>query len=165
MKTTQYLMHSKIGPLYLLASDLGLRGVFWKPQDSAFVKSISGGGLQIQFLAQAVQELKEYFESQRTVFEIPLDIIGTSFQMQVWEQLRGIPYGQTCSYSEIAARIGNPKAVRAVGTANGRNPLSVIVPCHRVIAAGGTLGGYAGGLPIKSILLELEQRKIQQESV
>src|SRR5438445_11189765 len=91
------------------------------------------------------------------MFEVTLDIVGTPFQMQVWEQLRKIPYGVTYSYSDIASKIKNPKAVRAVGTANGRNPLSLIVPCHRVIAADGKLGGYAGGLSIKTQLLELEQ--------
>src|SRR4030095_12293191 len=101
--------------------------------------------------------LKEYFSGVRHDFDLPLDIQGTAFQKRVWEQLRRIPYGKTASYRDIARMIGKKTAYRAVGNANGKNPLCIIVPCHRVIAADGSLGGYSGGLKIKTQLLKLEQ--------
>ena len=108
-------------------------------------------------LAKARQQLEEYFAKERTVFDIPLGLEdGTLFQRSVWQQLLPIPFGRTCSYGDIARAIGKPDAVRAVGAANGRNPLSIIVPCHRVIGQNGSLTGYAGGLEIKKMLLDLE---------
>jgi methylated-DNA-[protein]-cysteine S-methyltransferase len=101
-------------------------------------------------------QLEEYFAGDRTAFEVELRLEGTEFQRQVWDALCSIPYGETISYGELARRVGNPKACRAVGLANGRNPVAIIVPCHRVIAADGTLGGYGGGLDRKSVLLDLE---------
>ena len=108
-------------------------------------------------LQQAVQELDEYFAGRRTVFTVPLAPEGTPFQLTVWQALQNIPYGSTCSYGEIAAAIGNPKASRAVGMANNKNPLPIFIPCHRVIGANGKLVGYGGGLDIKEKLLALEQ--------
>jgi methylated-DNA-[protein]-cysteine S-methyltransferase len=102
------------------------------------------------------QELKEYFERKRTSFSLALDPIGTAFQREVWEALSTIPYGETRTYTDIANQIGNAKAVRAVGAANGRNPISIVVPCHRVIGASGKLTGFAGGLEAKAALLSLE---------
>jgi methylated-DNA-[protein]-cysteine S-methyltransferase len=102
--------------------------------------------------------LAEYFAGERTRFTLPLDIVGTPFQRQVWEALRTIPFGETRSYAEIAVHIGRPRAVRAVGAANGRNPLSIVAPCHRVIGSGGQLTGFAGGLEVKARLLAFEQR-------
>ena len=107
-------------------------------------------------LATAATQLREYFAGERTSFEVPLDMRGTAFQRQVWEALRTIPYGTTASYGEIAAQVGQPGAARAVGLANGRNPVAVIVPCHRVIGADGSLTGYGGGLSCKEFLLALE---------
>ncbi|ABG42376.1 methylated-DNA--protein-cysteine methyltransferase [Paraglaciecola sp. T6c] len=107
-------------------------------------------------LKQARQQLKEYFDRDREAFDLPLAPIGTNFQKNVWQQLRAIPYGVTCSYGDIAKQLNNPNAVRAVGSANGKNPISIIVPCHRVIGANGTLTGYAGGLTRKATLLSLE---------
>ena len=153
MKTAQWIMKSPIGPLHLVATDTGLRGIFWKKQDVAVVADYKAHVI----LRKTVTELEEYFSGERQTFTVPLDLIGTDFQRKVWDQLRKIPYGKTLSYSDIARKIKNDKAVRAVGTANGRNPISIIVPCHRVIAADGTLGGYAGGLPTKTRLLELEK--------
>lgn len=101
-------------------------------------------------------ELTEYFEGKRREFSVPLSPRGTAFQRQVWAELCRIPYGQTISYLALAKRIGNPRAVRAVGLANGANPLAIVVPCHRVIGANGTLTGYGGGLPTKRFLLDLE---------
>ena len=109
-------------------------------------------------LAAARQQLQEYFAGQRRHFELPLHPLGTSFQLAVWQQLRLIPYGTTISYGELARRVGNANASRAVGAANGRNPLSIVVPCHRVIGSNGSLTGFSGGLPIKQQLLALERR-------
>lgn len=104
----------------------------------------------------AVSQLRQYFAGQRQQFDLPLTAIGTAFQQQVWQQLCRIPYGHTCSYKEIATAIDRHKAVRAVGAANGKNPLAIVVPCHRVIGTNGTLTGYAGGLTRKAWLLQLE---------
>jgi methylated-DNA-[protein]-cysteine S-methyltransferase len=108
--------------------------------------------------ADVRRQLAEYFGGDRITFDVPLAAAGTPFQRAVWRGLRGIPYGETISYGELARRIGRPSAVRAVGLANGRNPISVIVPCHRVIGADGTLTGYGGGIERKRLLLELETR-------
>lgn len=144
----QSVMKSKVGPIYLTASDKGLTGVFWRKRPVSMGSS--------RFLAQAERELREYFEGRRRKFSVPLDFDGTEFQRKVWRELAKIPYGKTISYSDLAARIGHDRAVRAVGTANGRNPLSIVVPCHRVIAANGALGGYTAGLKVKSELLAIE---------
>ena len=109
-------------------------------------------------LRDARRQLREYFDGHRRDFDLPLAPDGTAFQSRVWEQLRRIPYGETISYGELAHRIRKPTASRAVGAANGRNPLAIVVPCHRVIGADGTLTGYGGGLPVKEALLALERR-------
>ena len=117
------------------------------------------GGLRMDaapVLLQAERELAEYFAGRRRAFSVPLCMRGTPFQMEVWRALACIPYGETLSYGELAARIGRPKASRAVGMANHNNPLPIFVPCHRVVGADGRLTGYAGGLEIKKFLLELE---------
>ncbi|WJG09224.1 methylated-DNA--[protein]-cysteine S-methyltransferase [Aliiglaciecola sp. LCG003] len=110
---------------------------------------------------EACRQLRAYFGGALTCFDLPLQAQGTPFQHKVWQMLAKIPYGTTCSYADIAQRMDNPKAVRAVGAANGRNPLSIVVPCHRVIGANGKLTGYAGGLPRKSWLLNLEHAQQQ----
>ena len=109
-------------------------------------------------LRKVADELKEYLAGKRQVFDIPLKLIGTDFQMSVWNSLQTIPYGETRSYKKIAEQIGNSKACRAVGTANHWNPVAIIVPCHRVIGADGSLTGFGGGLALKKHLLELESR-------
>jgi methylated-DNA-[protein]-cysteine S-methyltransferase len=106
----------------------------------------------------AEQQLKEYFRGTRTTFDLALDPQGTPFQLEVWKALLAIPYGETMSYGQLARTLGNPKAVRAVGLANGRNPLPIMIPCHRVIGRTGSLTGYGGGLPVKDALLALEAR-------
>lgn len=111
-------------------------------------------------LRKTEQELEEYFEGKRKEFDLPLHLHGTEFQKKVWEALRKIPYGETCSYLDIARMVGNPKACRAVGGANHRNPVMILVPCHRVIGADGSLTGYGGGLGVKQYLLELEKKYI-----
>jgi methylated-DNA-[protein]-cysteine S-methyltransferase len=105
------------------------------------------------------EELHEYFDGKREVFTLPLSPQGTPFQKQVWETLLTIPYGTTISYAQEAERFGNPKAVRAVASANGRNPIAILIPCHRVIATGGGLGGYSGGIEKKEFLLKLEKKE------
>lgn len=107
-------------------------------------------------LLEAKKQLSEYFRHERKAFHLPLKPSGTPFQKRVWEALLTIPYGETWSYRQVAAAVGNPKACRAVGNANSKNPIMIIIPCHRVIAADGSLGGYTGGLSIKTALLELE---------
>jgi len=106
-----------------------------------------------------LEQLQQYFDGSRKRFQIKLNLQGTSFQRQVWQALQRIPYGRTVSYGEIAMQVGFPKASRAVGAANGQNPVSIIVPCHRVIGKNGQLVGYGGGLPIKEALLDLERRE------
>jgi len=110
-------------------------------------------------IQRAAQQLAEYFANRRTSFVLPLSPCGTDFQASVWAALRTIPYGETRSYKDIAAMVGNPKACRAVGMANNRNPISIIIPCHRVIGHNGGLVGYAGGLSVKQYLLELERQE------
>lgn len=111
-------------------------------------------------LGQAADQLREYFAGQRKTFDLPLAPQGTAFQKAVWKALLEIPYGQTCTYGDIARRIGNPRAARAVGMANHCNPLMIVVPCHRVVGSGGALTGYACGLDIKKFLLELEKAHV-----
>jgi methylated-DNA-[protein]-cysteine S-methyltransferase len=146
-------MESPIGPLLLLSNEHALTGL-WMGEARIGPDWIEDGTQQP--LKTTVQQLTEYFKGKRQHFDLPLEPKGTEFQKRVWQELTRIPYGQTISYGELAKRIGNPNAMRAVGLANGRNPISIIVPCHRVIGANGTLTGYGGGLPRKKILLELE---------
>ena len=151
-------MRSRIGSLYLVASEKGLQGVFWKKQNVPLAKSLNGTEAPIKILSIAAHELEEYLDGKRKKFGLRLDVHGTPFQKRVWGELNKIPYGKTCSYKDVANRIKNVKAVRAVGNANGKNPLCIIVPCHRVIAADGSPGGYSGGLGIKSKLLKYEEK-------
>jgi methylated-DNA-[protein]-cysteine S-methyltransferase len=115
-----------------------------------------------RLLVDAVAQLRDYFSGRRKSFELPLDPQGTEFQQKVWKALMDIPYGETRNYREIATAVGSPRAMRAVGAANGRNPLPIIVPCHRVIGADGKLVGYAGGLTVKKLLLELEVKQAKE---
>jgi len=110
----------------------------------------------------AIAQILEYLEGKRVIFELPLDLRGTGFQLAVWRALLEIPYGETRSYAQIAKRVGQPKAVRAVGAANGANPIALVIPCHRVIASDGRLGGFAGGLRLKAKLLAMERSRPSQ---
>jgi methylated-DNA-[protein]-cysteine S-methyltransferase len=112
-------------------------------------------------VGEAIRQLKEYFAGRRSEFDLPLAPEGTEFQREVWKRLQEIPYGETISYGELARRIGNPNASRAVGPANGSNPLPIVIPCHRVIGANGKLTGFGGGLPTKEALLALEARQLR----
>lgn len=149
-----------VGSLTLLAGDAGLAAVLWENDDPDRVplgRLLRNAGHPVIEAASA--QLREYFNGRRRSFDLPLDPAGTPFQKQVWHALRTIPYGQTRSYAQIARQIGRPSAARAVGAANGRNPLSIIVPCHRVIGSSGKLTGFAGGLKVKAQLLTLEGGK------
>jgi len=138
--------------LRLVASVSGIRAVEFRPQPSAESERNDGNPL----LSEAARQLRAYFSGDLRAFDLPLDLQGTPFQLRVWRALLTIPYGATRSYSQIALAIGAPQAVRAVGAANGANPIAIVVPCHRVIGSGGSLTGYGGGLPLKRRLLELE---------
>ena len=137
------------------------------PLQKCFFCDESGvAGLTISetpLLTEAAKQLLEYFSGNRTSFDLPLAPSGTEFQQKVWQALQTIPYGETWSYKKVAEAIGNPKASRAVGMANNKNPIAIMIPCHRVIGANGKLVGYAGGLDIKSTLLELETRNGMKE--
>src|SRR5664279_2896526 len=138
--------------LRLVTSDCGLRAI-----DFDVLHPVEGNRYGIHPIAtEAVRQLRAYFAGQLRRFDLPLDMEGTPFQLRVWRELERIPYGETRSYRQIAAAIGAPRAVRAVGAANGANPIPIVVPCHRVIGASGKLVGYGGGLPLKKRLLELE---------
>lgn len=161
--TTFCRLASPVGELVLTASDAGLTGIYfptsrhgppgvesedWVEDD---LRGAAGG-----ILARASQQLQEYFAGMRTVFDVPLAAFGTAFEQRVWELLRAIPYGTTTSYGALARRLGDPRATRAVGTANGKNPIPIIVPCHRVVGAHGELTGFGGGIDRKRWLLEHE---------
>lgn len=148
---------SPLGTLTAVASDGVLSGLY--TPGAAHLPPTFGEpatGRADRAFDQLREELGEYFDRARTAFAVPTAALGTPFQHRVWQALGDIPYGQTRSYSEIAAALGDPRVVRAVGAANGRNPLSIVVPCHRVVGADGTLTGYAGGLARKELLLALE---------
>jgi methylated-DNA-[protein]-cysteine S-methyltransferase len=152
---------SPIGPLRLLADDDGLRGVYMRRhvREPAPCGPIEVGELpEHPILRAAAEQLHEYFAGARRTFDLPLAGVGTDFQRRVWQALLEIDFGQTCSYGDIARRIGQPSASRAVGAANGRNPISIIVPCHRVIGSNGSLTGYGGGEGNKRWLLAHEAR-------
>lgn len=151
-------MTSPLGPLRLVAGAQGLVAVLWPDDDPARVPQARGavaGYAPVLALAQV--QLDEYFKGRRRAFDLPLDMRGTAFQQAVWRGLLAIPYGQTRSYADLALAVDRPRAMRAVGAANGRNPLSIVVPCHRVIGRDGALTGFAGGLAAKRYLLDLEK--------
>ena len=150
-------MKSPVGKLKLIASDHGLKAILWENDNPNRVRL--NPGLEDNhhpILLEAEHQLNDYFAKKRTTFSIPLDFTGTEFQKKVWAALLTIPFGETRSYGQIAEQVGHPKASRAVGAANGKNPISIIAPCHRVIGSTGKLTGFAGGLETKAILLALE---------
>jgi len=158
MSTSQWKLDTKIGFLYLVSSEKGIQKVSFTPNADPMASSLKGNSQATKHLNEAVAQLEAYFKGALKTFTLPIDIqIGTPFQKKVWNQLQKIPYGATCAYKDIATGIQAPKAIRAVGSANGKNPLCIVIPCHRVIAADGGLGGYSGGLNIKKTLLDLEK--------
>jgi methylated-DNA-[protein]-cysteine S-methyltransferase len=148
---------SPVGVLKLVASNSGLAAILWEQDDP---KRVRLGELveapAHPILVETERQLGEYFAGKRMAFTVKLDMVGTEFQKKVWEALLTIPFGETRSYADIARQIGSPKAFRAVGAANGRNPVSIIAPCHRAIGSDGSLTGFAGGLDTKRYLLTLE---------
>ena len=152
------VVDSPVGALTIVASDAGVRAVLWPDDDPSRVRlpdSLDDPSHPV--IAEAVAQLDEYFAGTRTTFDVPLDPVGTEFQRAAWDALRTIPYGVTVSYGDQADRMGDRRKARAVGAANGRNPISIIVPCHRVVGANGSLTGFAGGVDTKAWLLAHEQ--------
>ena len=150
---------SPVGELKLIGSDRGLAAVLWENDDPSRVRLKPLDECKNHpVLLDAEQQLTDYFSGKRESFSVKLDFVGTVFQKKVWRALTTIPFGETRSYAQIAEQIGSPMACRAVGAANGKNPISIIAPCHRVIGANGKLTGFAGGLAVKATLLELESR-------
>jgi methylated-DNA-[protein]-cysteine S-methyltransferase len=151
------LVDSPVGRLTLVASNHGLAAILWENDNPRRVPLNAGRrDDEHPVLRAAERQLGEYFAGRRKVFDLALDAAGTVFQRKVWQALLTIPFGETRSYAEIARQIGSPAAVRAVGAANGRNPISIVVPCHRVVGSTGKLTGFAGGLDAKAYLLRLE---------
>jgi methylated-DNA-[protein]-cysteine S-methyltransferase len=149
-------MKSPVGLLKLVGSDRGLAAVLWEDDNPRRIRrNILGEDTDHPILVEAECQLSEYFAGKRRAFSVLLDFVGTEFQTKVWRALLTIGFGETRSYGEIAKELGDPKAVRAVGAANGKNPISIIVPCHRVIGSTGKLTGFAGGLKNKALLLNL----------
>jgi methylated-DNA-[protein]-cysteine S-methyltransferase len=149
-------LSTPIGRLRLVADEQGLREI-WFETGRHQREPAPSWMHSPKALAFARVQLEEYFAGTRQMFELPLHPLGTPFQLAVWQELARIPYGTTLSYGELARRIGQPQAVRAVGAANGRNPLPIVLPCHRVIGANGSLTGFGGGLPTKRFLLAMEE--------
>jgi methylated-DNA-[protein]-cysteine S-methyltransferase len=145
-----------IGVLTLIASKRGLQRVLW-PEETLPSDSIEAAD---GVLTLAAEQIRAYFDGRLTTFDVPLDLAGTPFQLRAWRALARIPYGATVSYSAQAARIGHSNAARAVGAANGRNPVPVVLPCHRVVGADGSLTGFGGGLNVKRALIDHEQRTL-----
>ncbi len=151
-----YEFPSITGPIRITANDTHITGIMWIERE----KTAADTELAFQktpLIAQAEIELNEYFAGKRTAFSVPLSPQGTPFQKRVWDALCAIPYGETRSYAQIAAAVGSPKGFRAVGGANHHNPIVIMIPCHRVIGADGSLTGFGGGLPVKELLLHLER--------
>ena len=151
------VVDSPMGPLTLVGSDAGLRAVLW-PKERAGRIALPDTTVDDTHpvLTRTAAQIAEYFAGQRRTFDLPLDLHGTPFQVKVWRSLADIAYGTTSTYAEQAGRLGDPNKARAVGAANGRNPVSIVLPCHRVVGADGSLTGFAGGLDAKRFLLDLE---------
>jgi methylated-DNA-[protein]-cysteine S-methyltransferase len=153
------VVDSPVGALTIVASDDGLRAILWPDDDPARVRLAEPTeDPSHPVIVATVAQLAEYFDGDRTDFDVPLDPVGTEFQRAAWAALCSIPYGTTVSYGEQAERMGDRRKARAVGAANGRNPISIVVPCHRVVGANGALTGFAGGTDTKAWLLEHERR-------
>lgn len=158
MKLSYMHLSSPVGQLKLVANAHALVAVLWENENPKRVRLAELlEEAQHPVLLETARQLNEYFAGQRRQFDLPLDFEGTAFQQKVWQALLSIPFGETRSYKQIAEQIGHAKAMRAVGAANGKNPISIIAPCHRVVGANGKLVGFAGGLENKSILLEIER--------
>lgn len=158
MKCYRKTIATPLGNMILAASEHAVLALLWDQEELPRLNlEFAPAGATCDLLDRSEKQLQEYFRGSRQHFELPLELRGTAFQRKVWAELGKIPFGATWSYRELAERIGNPGAVRAVGTANGRNPVCILVPCHRVVRVSGDLGGYAGGLENKAFLLRLEK--------
>jgi O-6-methylguanine DNA methyltransferase len=149
---------SPIGPLYIVSSDKAIQAIIFEESWKTY-KANFKGSLEKKTTApitKAIKQLAEYFNGQRATFQLPLELEGTPFQLKAWKSLQTIPFGKTISYAEQAKRVGNAKAFRAVGGANNKNPIAIVIPCHRVIGKSGALVGYGGGLSAKEKLLKME---------
>lgn len=158
MTRTHAMIDSPVGPLTLVAEDDRLCGLYMdaqrhRPPDEVFGERVA----PVDTFTPVVEQLAAYFDGALTQFDVPTALLGTPFQQRVWTELTRIPFGETITYAELAVRVGRPTAARAVGLANGRNPISIIVPCHRVIGSAGSLTGYGGGIARKRYLLDFEQ--------
>lgn len=154
-------MKSPIGDLKLVGNEKGLAAILWqKGNPKRIWLNISGENKNLPILIKTESQLKEYFSGKRKKFDLKLDFNGTDFQKKVWKALLAIPFGEIVSYAQIAKKVGSPKAVRAVGAANSRNPICIIAACHRVVGSSGKLTGYAGGMANKAYLLQLEGGKL-----
>lgn len=152
-----------MGDLLIVANDTKLIGIYFPGCDHVPTEQKEWKlDDRHPILVQTKKQLQEYFAGKRTVFSLPLHVAGTEFQEQVWRQIARIPYGKTLSYSELARKAGKPSAIRAAGTNTGRNPLSIIIPCHRVVGKNGDMTGYAGGFTRKRFLLDLESSAVKQ---
>lgn len=160
MTTAHTVVDSPVGPLTLVAVDGVLTGLYMEQQRYRPAHETFGFRDDEPFV-ECARQLQEYFAGTRTKFDVPLGFVGTPFQRTVWTALCEVPHGETVSYGQLADRIGRPTASRAVGLANGHNPISIIVPCHRVVGAAGDLTGYGGGIPRKRYLLDLERGATQ----
>lgn len=160
-------IQSPVGILTLVASAKGLAAILWENDKSERVRHVKDAieGKDNSVLLDVECQLAEYFAGTRREFEVPLDFVGNAFHQQVWSALLTIPYSETRTYGQIARQIGKPDAARAVGAANGKNPISIIAPCHRVIGASGKLTGFAGGLQAKAFLLNLESKDLLKISL
>ncbi len=160
---TYGVMDSPVSKLTIITSPQGLHAIFWDTdcdhKHYAPMMSALRQDERESTIVNTKQQLSEYFQGKRKIFDLPLVLNGTDFQKQAWHQLLQIPYGKTISYGEQASRVGNKNKARAVGMANGQNPISIVIPCHRVIGSNGHLTGFGGGLDKKACLLQLEQRK------
>jgi methylated-DNA-[protein]-cysteine S-methyltransferase len=153
------IIKSPVGPLKIVIKDQFLAAILWDNEKPNRVKlDAMEENRSNPLILETEKQLIEYFNGQRAMFNLPLKTFGTSFQQEVWELLNQIPYGSTCSYKDIALKMQRPQAFRAIGAAVGRNPLSIVIPCHRVLATNGSLQGFAGGLERKKILLDLESK-------
>jgi methylated-DNA-[protein]-cysteine S-methyltransferase len=160
MRLSYAYLESPIGTLLLAADANGLQQILFST-DGRPARPDPTWQEDAAALAEVVRQLNAYFAGELENFDLAVSPQGTPFQQKVWRELQKIPYGETLSYGELARRIGNPKACRAVGLANGSNPISIVIPCHRVIGSNGKLTGYGGGLPIKEKLLALEKRQLR----
>jgi methylated-DNA-[protein]-cysteine S-methyltransferase len=160
MNSVNYIPYaSPVGHLLLVSSEAGIREIFFDYKQARFAaarEKADWSPATDEFLALCSRELDDYFAGHRREFKVPLDLKGTEFQLRCWRGLLEIPYGETCSYGDLARKVGSPRGFRAVGMANHDNPIPIIVPCHRVITSDRKLGGYGGGLDVKEKLLRLE---------